>query len=374
MLVSEKTSDVLFENYNDPQKNKVYELDNVLRVHIHNNYSQCLNHPIFDNINKENIDVFELTKLIIDDLGLSFLNIKTDNKSKHFASYVSYGNYLHYSEDAIDASNASKLEIVFHEIAHAFDDIFFSESSHESHGSIYVFTLMELLSKYNVVSKEDFISLGNNVSGKIRVMDEFKFRIIQLTKDAMERIIKDSMESVDGEKSIEYDSCVTKKYPEYELKKYFLKDNKNNTFINILHYDYVNSNDDKIIMSTYDRNEYQKVGFNIFNDLTEEELFKTVVFSPIHKLDCDGFQIHTERHLYDYGFMYFEIEESNYFNNYRNNETIYNEISRDKKKVAQDLKDISNKMKKEGYRVIKTKNISEFEFYQAQVCILKKKK
>ena len=374
MIVSEKLSDVLFENYNDPQKNKVYKFDYILRRYIRENYSQCLSHPIFDNINKENIDVIELTKLIVNDLNLSFLNIKTDSKNKNFASYISYKKLIHYSERACNSNNATKLEIVFHEVAHAFEDIFFSESSGESHGSLYVFTLMELLSKYNVISKENFISLGDSVSGKIRIMDEFKFQIIQLTKDTMERILKTSMEPLDGERAIEYNSCVTNKYAEYELKRYFLKDNKNNTFINIIHYDYIDSDDDKIIMSTYDRNQYQKVEFNIFNSFTEEELLKTVVFSPIHKLDCDGFQIHSERHRYEYGFMFFEINISEYLMGYKPDVCILEEISCDRKKVTEHLNAIAKKMKKDGCKIIKTKNITEYEFYRSQICKLKKKK
>jgi hypothetical protein len=321
----------------DSQRAGVYRFDkSIARVLS----GKTLSSSLFSGLSAP-YDVVQITRLMLDDLGMEFVHTSIDVDTKDYA-FVNH-NGIFYSPEA---AKESDLMVVFHEMAHAFVQHGLSVPS-GGHSGVFMYCYRWLLTYYDMMSIEVFNALLDNDDAKLYLTADFdltfeKTRMDELaSQSCYADFLKQDMPTL-AECVITAHTGVFK-----QLSRYHPNDSTRVMRC-------ITPDDTTLLAVTWS---YRAFGFqsltNPFDDYTD--LTKVIIVSPVYMMCEDGFSTQIK----DYGHLGFcvqriDIEGRELYFDESVSRGYYSSRADIVKKRAATIK----ALKGEGYQVVCSKNVS----------------
>lgn len=333
-------ADVKKQIFKDAQKNRVYDFDSLLEKEI-----EKIERPfetLWEKYGRKPT-IQEISNFISTDFGLPVKDIKTTNANQSFYQTGSI---------TLNQYHKNNIEVLMHEYAHYFCDVFFRTKNQTIHGGEFMSVFRFLLNHYNLISTEKFNQLINIEGLNVDVYTDFIVSFDNLTEKEYLIKIDEAKQKYSEEDIYFWDSWgYIERYFYSSKTKYF-------NFIK-------NESNNKFFLITLKKLGYENDG--LFDDLTNDDINNTVLVSPSHLMDHDGFPCRGRYSFKYYGFSvikgedFFNTDYIHFYSSYNTVEFLSNgEDLKDKKETNTEKKDYINYLKNKGFNVIITKSIKEY--------------
>lgn len=343
----------------DTFKYPVYAFDNEIDKRIKEKGSYFP--KLFRHLPKD-ASLFEIGQNIIDDFNLGSVTIR-QNRSSRISTYGA-------SEIRLTPSVVRNhcLEILLHEFAHLFNAVFFPADADHDGGYLVAFRF--LLNHYDIISNEEFDEMVENSPHNIQLFKDYLISFEVVAESDLEATLEEY-------KNLEPESKLIKeKYKESLSERWTYRYVSFHADLTAIHLFNEESKD------TFVYNPKMKgIGFIIklnyfkyekaqpFECITEEELLKTMLVSPVANYDSYGYIIRSKHAWYEPSFKYKrfdEVLEDNIYYRYKNEHIVECDFS-DRALAMKERTAFLKDFRKEGWNIIIAKNNDQFDSINLQL-------
>jgi hypothetical protein len=323
----------------DSQRSKVYSMDRLLKKTINQRIkvNEIDLTKLYGELEDKN-DIIKLTEKIFDDFSLSGCTACVSNSATFSfcrSRSITYTSFAFTNND---------IETVIHEVSHLVINALFGYHS-DGHGALYVTVFKYLLNYYNLINNEDFDKINQMMTGnKVKEFSDYFIDFKFISNNQADELIS----------------------------KYEIKERSYSSSFEHLKFKDLNGNFEIIIRKNLLNNKsiyikrnlflYEEEG-NVFSKMTNKDLLNTVLFSPPHKMCCDGYPSRT-KYYSEYGYSYLEVST---VREDKLRECSDYEHTQCKVTAKTKLEEAFKNFKENGFNCRKFNNLREFENIKSQL-------